>query len=326
MNLAQLPSTAVRLAFAYNQTRLRTVLDPLYEAVSRGLLLGTVAPSRALMEREYPDELFEAYRATSRKVQYFIEDWNFDEARPELLTPVQRRFVHTTTLGETSGMAVSDGFLRAFRTSRELSQYFGTWFVEELNHFRGFHRYVEKMGERWPEDRVKAVAQVEFAPYSDDAMEICAANAFQELVAYLVYRSFGAQAKDPFLSKMVKQFAKDELRHFRFYEDVVARHIQKHPEFRATVLKVFLKATTPYNQVSGSAQATLEHIENGLFFFRAPEYAYFLEHVEFLLGVRLDSFFDLYFSQLTVDCPACRKQTFKCACATFGEAGEAAAA
>lgn len=318
--LQQLPSTAVRYAFAYNQTRLRTLLDPVYSAVSKALLWGTIAPSAELMNTSYPDDMFTPYRMRSRKTQYFIEDWNFDEARPELLTPEQRRFVQTTTLGETSGMAVSDGFLRAFRTRTELASFFGLWFVEELNHFRGFHRYVELMGERWPQEKVRAVAQVEFAPYSDDPMEICAANAFQELVAYLVYRSFGAQAKDPFAAKMVKQFAKDELRHFRFYQDVVCRHIQRHPEFRATVLKVFLKATTPYNQVSGKPTEALTHIENGLFYFRAPEYSYFLDQVEFMLGSRLEKFFDLYFSQLTVNCPSCEKLTFKCSCPTFAPA------
>ncbi|MFO0598978.1 MAG: acyl-ACP desaturase [Myxococcaceae bacterium] len=317
MDLSQLPSTAVRYAFAFNQSPLRKVLDPVYVTASKVLLSRDAPLSKELREATFEPNLFDGYRQRARKTQYFIEDWNFGEARPELLTPMQRRFVHTTTLGETSGMAVSDGFLRAFRTSPELASFFGVWFVEELNHYRGFHRYVEVMGERWPEDKVKAVAAVEFQPYSDDPMEICTANAFQELVAYLVYRSFGAQAKDPFLAKMVKQFAKDELRHFRFYEDVVARHLQTHPEFRSTVLKVFLKATTPYNQVSGGPKQVLEHIENGLFYFRAAEYAYFLDHVEYLLGERLEALFDLYFSQLCVECPACAKLTFKCACAEY---------
>lgn len=270
--------------------------------------------SKELAARTFEDNMYDAYRQRARKTQYFVEDWDFSEARPDLLTSKERQFVHTTTLGETSGMAVSDGFLRAFRTSPELGPFFGTWFVEELNHLRGFHAYVAKMGERWPADKVHAVAEVEFRPYSDDVNEIAACNAFQELVAYLVYRSFGAQVKDPFLAKMVKTFAKDELRHFRFYQDVVARQIQREPSFRATVLKVFLKATTPYNQVSGSPSRTLEHIENGLFFFRKAEYDYFLDQVEFLLGTRLESLFDVYFTQLSTTCPQCRTLTFRCEC------------
>jgi len=315
--LSSLPSTAVRYAFAYNQTRLRTLLDPIYTLVSRALLRDSVPCSKALMARTFEDNMYDAYRQRARKTQYFIEDWDFSQARPELLTSKERQFVHTTTLGETSGMAVSDGFLRAFRTSPELGPFFGTWFVEELNHLRGFHQYVAKMGERWPANKVHAVAEVEFKPYSDDVNEIAACNAFQELVAYLVYRGFGAQVKDPFLANMVKTFAKDELRHFRFYQDVVARQIQRQPSFRATVLKVFLKATTPYNQVSGSPGRTLEHIENGLFFFRKPEYDYFLDQVEFLLGTRLESLFDLYFSQLSSTCPQCHTLTFRCECAQF---------
>lgn len=322
--ISSLPSTAVRYAFAYNQTGFRVVLDPIYSLVSKALVRDSVPRSKALMERMFDDNLYDGYRARARKLQYFIEDWNFDEAQPALLTAMQRRFVQTTTLGETSGMAVSDGFLRAFRTSQELGPFFGTWFVEELNHLRGFHRYVEKMGERWPADKVQAVAEVEFTPYSDDPNEVCACNAFQELVAYLVYRSFGAQVRDPFLAKMVKQFAKDELRHFRFYQDVVARQIQRDPSFRATVLKVFLKATTPYNQVSGSPEGTLTNIENGLFYFRRAEYEYFLNQVEFLLGARYESLFDLYFSQLSATCPLCQSLTFRCACPVLEPAASTA--
>ncbi len=310
-------ATTARYAFAYNQTSARVLLDPLYTLAARALLRGDVPLSPRLRARSIPDDLFAEYRARSRKLQYFIEDWDFTEARPELLTARERGVVHTTTLGETSGMTVSDGFLRAFRTSVELSSFFGTWFVEELNHFRGFHRYVERMGERWEQARVDAVAEVEFRAYSEDPLEIATCNMFQELLAFLVYRSFARQAGDPFLSQMVARFAKDELRHYKFYESVVARRIQQDPAFRTTVLKVFLKATTPFNQVSGGARKTLAHVQNGLFYFRASEYAYFLDQVEHLLGTRLERLFDLYFGMLAPACSICARPTFRCACERY---------
>jgi hypothetical protein len=310
-------ATAARYLFAYNQTPARHLLDPMYRLVSRALVGGKVPLSKALAERKYADNLYEGYRARSRKLQYYIEDWDFSQARPELLTARERRVVHTTTLGETSGMAVSDGFLRAFRNSEELASFFGTWFVEELNHFRGFHRYTARMGEAWPFERIQGVAQVEFQPYSDDPFEIAAANCFQELLAFLVYRSFGNQVKDPFLARMVKQFSKDELRHYKFYQDVVARQIQREPKLRSTVLKVFLKATTPFNQVSGGAKETLDHVLNGLFYFRAAEYEYFMDQVEFLMGTRLDDVFSASFRMLTGSCARCGERTFQCGCAEY---------
>jgi acyl-[acyl-carrier-protein] desaturase len=310
-------TTTARYAFAFNQTPARFLLDPLYTAVAKALLAGDIPRSPRLLDRDLPDDLYAGYRARARKLQYFIEDWDFSEARPELLTPRQRAVVHTTTLGETSGMTVSDGFLRAFRTSIELSSFFGTWFVEELNHFRGFHRYAEIMGERWPEARVSRVAEIEFRAYSDDAMEIAACNMYQELLAYLVYRSFSRQVGDPFLAKMVARFAKDELRHYKFYEEVVARRIQQDADFRVTVLKVFLKATTPFNQVSGGVKQTLEHVQNGLFYFRKDEYDYFLDQVEHLLGIRLEGLFETYFSMLAPTCELCSLQSFRCSCEVY---------
>lgn len=306
-----------QLVFAVNQSALAPAIDPLYRAAARVMLRPETPLSAELAAKTFPEDLFLEYRRRARKVQYFVEDLDFSRAQPERLTERQRRFVATTTLGETSGMAVSDGFLRAFRTSRELAPFFGTWFVEELNHFYGFHRYVAAMGAQWTPRDVERVAEVEFRPYSDDVEEIATCNMFQELVAFLVYRSFAKQVNDPLLAELVARIAKDELRHFRFYQDYVARHVQRHPAFRQTVLKVFLKATTPFNQVSGGARRTVENIKNGFFYFRAAEFSYFLDQVEFLLGDRLEPAFDAYFSLFAEPCDACGARLHRCACQVF---------
>ena len=80
------------------------------------------------------------------------------------------------------------------------------------------------------------------------------------------------------------------------------------------VLKVFLKATTPYNQVSGGARSALQNIQNGMFYFRKPEYDYFLDQVEYLLGTRLESTFDAYFGLFAPSCDRCGVPTFRCGC------------
>src|SRR5580765_2473937 len=117
-------------AYAINQSRAKAVMDPIYLAVAKRLLRGTSTPSAKLQAERFPSNLYFPYRAQSRKLQYFIEDWDWSEARPELLTQRQRQMMHTVALGETSGSAVSDGFLRAFRTQPELAAFFGTWFTE----------------------------------------------------------------------------------------------------------------------------------------------------------------------------------------------------
>lgn len=301
-------------AYALNQSRAKVVMDPIYLAVARRLLRGTDGPSAKLLAERFPSNLYFPYRAQSRKLQYFIEDWDWSEARPDLLTPRQRQMMHTVALGETSGAAVSDGFLRAFRTMPELAAFFGNWFTEELNHFVGYHMYLRQMGEPWPAARGLAVAETEVIPYADDPMEIAACNMYQELLGFLIYRSFSKQVKDPFLGRMLAQFAKDECRHFRFYQDVVARHLQENPAFRPVVLKVFLKATSPYNQISGGAANVLDHLAMGAFYFRKPEYEYFLREIEYLLGTNLRSFWDWYFKGLIEDCAFCARPPFQCDC------------
>jgi hypothetical protein len=310
-------------AYALNQSRAKIVMDPIYLAVAKGLLRGTRGPSEKLMKEKFPPNLFFPYRALSRKLQYFIEDWDWGQARPELLTPRQRQMMHTVALGETSGSAVADGFLRAFRANPELAAFFGTWFTEELNHFIGYHIYLRQMGEPWPAARGLEVAETEVLPYAADAMEVAVCNMYQELLAFLVYRSFAKQVKDPFLAKMLAQFAKDELRHFRFYQDVVARHLQENPSFRGVVLKVFLKATSPYNQVSGGPANVLDHLQMGAFYFRKAEYEYFLNELEYLLGTNLRPFWDWYFKDVAAPCAFCAKAPYQCSCEHF-EDGEPA--
>jgi len=314
---------AAMWAYAMNQSRAKVVMDPIYLAVAKRLLEGTSGPSARLMNEKFPDNLYVPYRAQSRKLQYFIEDWDWTAARPELLTPRQRQTMHTVALGETSGAAVSDGFLRAFRTEPELAAFFGNWFTEELNHFVGYHMYLRKMGEPWPGERAMEVAEVDVLPYADDAMEIAACNMYQELLGFLIYRSLSKQVKDPFLSKMLAQFAKDECRHFRFYQDVVARHTQRHPEFRAVVLKTFLKATSPYNQVSGGPANVLDHLSIGAFYFRKREYEYFLKENEYLFGTDLRTFWNWYFRGVVPPCAFCSKEPYQCECEHFEDGSPA---
>lgn len=305
------------LAYAYNQSRAKVVFDPIYLTVARRILPAKTPLSAKLAGERFDENLFLAYRAQSRKLAYYVEDWDWSQAKPELLTPRQRQMMHTVALGETSGSAVADSFLRSFRTNPELAAFFGTWFTEELNHFMAYHLYLAKMNEQWPAERGLEVAEVEFVPYADDPFEVAAANMYQELVGFLVYRSFGKQVKDPFLAKMLAQFAKDECRHFRFYQDVVARHIQKNPDFRHNVLRVFLKATSPYNQVSGGASNVLDHLAMGAFYFRKAEYEYFLKENEYLFGTNLKSFWDWFFQGVVEPCSFCSKALIQCSCEHF---------
>lgn len=311
-------------AYALNQSRARVVMDPIYLGVARALLRGRPAPSAKLAADVFPANLFFPYRTHSRKLQYFIEDWDFGQARPDLLTPRQRQMMHTVALGETSGAAVADGFLRVFRTEPELAAFFGLWFTEELNHFIGYHLYLSTMGEAWPGERGLEVAQTEVLTYSEDPMELAACNMYQELLGFLIYRSFARQVKDPFLQTMLAQFAKDECRHFRFYQDVVARHIQREPSFRAVVLKVFLKATSPYNQVSGGAARVLDHLSMGAFYFRKPEFEYFLRQNEYLFGTDLRAFWSWYFKGVVAPCTTCNQETIACSCDAYDDDAPAA--
>lgn len=305
---------AAAYVFAVNQSAAKVVLDPIYETVASTMLRGDIPISEKLRAEKFPENLYFEYRVRARKLEYHIEDWDFSQARPELLTPRQRQMMHTVALGETSGSAVADGFLRSFRALPELAAFFGTWFVEELNHFLGYHLYLERMNERWPENRARAVAETDFRPYADDPYEVAACNMYQELVGYLVYRSFAKHANDPFLAAMLKQFAKDELRHYKLYQQFVARRIQRDPGFRKTVLKVFLKATSPFNQVSGGAQNVIEHLERGIFWFRKAEFDFFLDQIEYLLGTRPEKFFRFYFSRNIPPCELCTKEVIDCTC------------
>lgn len=309
----------LRWVSAVNQSRLKAVLDPLYEASARTLLRG-VKPSAALAQARYADNLFFDYRARAAKVQYRIEDWDWSEARPELLTARQRAFLQGSTIGETSGFAVGAGFLHTFRNDPELGSFFGIWFTEELNHYWGYHRYLERMGEGFTAERKLAVTGVDFRAYTDDVFEMAAANMYQELVAYLIYRSFARQVGDPFLSRMIDAFAKDELRHYKFYESVVARTLQRQPEKRYLALKHFLKATTPVNQVSGGPRQTLSYLAGAAYYFRKPEFDFLVKQVGFLFGEGLEPSFAFFYRRHLDPCARCGAEVFRCPCPDFERA------
>lgn len=306
----------LRYVSALNQSRAKVVLDPVYEGFAAAVLQG-VPLSPALAQRRFDDNLFFEYRGIAKKLQYSIDDWDWSDVRPELLTPRQRAFLHGSTIGETSGFAVGAGFLHAFRNDPELGSFFGVWFSEELNHYWGYHRYMEKMGEGYSRARKEEVTGVDFRAYCDDPFEMAAANMYQELVAYLIYRSYAKQVNDPFLARMVSTFAKDELRHYKFYENVVARQIQRDPSFRKLVLKHFFKATTPMNQVSGGAGKTVGYLSGAAFYFRKPEFDFLLKQTEYLFGSSLEKLLAFFYRRHLEPCAQCGKEVFQCACARF---------
>ncbi len=307
--------TVFRYVSAVNQSRAKVVLDPAYELLANRMIDG-VPLSKELRERQFEADLYPDYRKLSEKLRYNIDDWDFSDAKPQLLTPRQTELMETFATGESS-FSTAAGFLERFKRSEELVGFFGIWYVEELNHHRGFHRYLERMGRGWNQDRRDEVQGVDFRPYAEDQDEIAAANMYQELAAYLVYRSFSSQCQDPFLARMTDRFAKDELRHYKFYESVLARRIQKDPPFRKIVLKHFLKATSPMNQVSGSAKTALGHIMRTAFFVRRAEYDFMLKRCEFLFGATLEPFFTFFYKGHLPPCEQCREEIFLCGCETF---------
>src|SRR5688572_18932671 len=93
---------SARWVYAFNQSRAKIVLDPIYLAVASRLLPESTPLSPRLLATEIEPNLYPAFRAQSRKLQYHIEDWDFSQAKPELLTERQRVMMHTVALGETS--------------------------------------------------------------------------------------------------------------------------------------------------------------------------------------------------------------------------------
>lgn len=321
MNLENIPRTIARYAYAINQSHAKVVLDPVYTLAASALLAST-PPAPGIAEERVADDLFTPYRERSRKVQYFIEDWDFASARPELLTDRQRKMVQTAALGETSFAAVAT-FLNVYHPYPELASFFGTWLVEELNHYKGFHSYLQTMGEAWSDAKLADVSGVEFIPYSKDPFEIAACNMYQELISFLAYRSIAKQVKDPFLAKMLQQFAKDEMRHFKFYEQVVIRHMQENPDFRKVVLKVFLKTVTPLNQTSENIGETLESLKNGMYYIRKPELDFLSKKLFALVGKDMSAALTWFLGGMNPPCGVCHEETYACECELY-EAFEAA--
>lgn len=85
------------------------------------------------------------------------------------------------------------------------------------------------------------------------------------------------------------------------------------------MLKTFLKATSPYNQVAGGSKHVLDHLQLGAFYFRKTEYEFFLSQLEYLLGTPLESFFDWYFAGVIAPCKKCSEAPYRCGCEQFDD-------
>lgn len=307
--------TAVRYVSAVNQSRAAVVLDPMYETIAAAVLT-RVPISNELRSETIDPDLFPKYAQNYKKTQWSVDDLDFSQARPELLTERQRQLIHIFAGGESTFTAAAS-FLHAFRNHTELNSFFALWLLEEFNHHHTFHRYLARMGEGWTEQRRHKVTDVAFRPYGEDAMEVAAANMYQELAAYLVYRSYARQLKDPWFARLMNTIAKDELRHYKFYEAVVAREIQRNPGFRKVALKHFFKATTPVHQISDSPSAFVDFLFATSFYFRKPEFDFMMRQTEYLFGDSLEGLFAWFFRKHLAPCTHCQTEVFRCNCETY---------
>ena len=85
---------------------------------------------------------------------------------------------------------------------------------------------------------------------------------YQELVAYSL-SLMARQVKDPFLAKMIDAVRQGRAAPLHALPGVVARDIQRHPDFRYDVLKHFSRPRAR-NQVSGGATENVDHLSREL--------------------------------------------------------------
>ena len=115
----------------------------------------------------------------------------------------------------------------------------------------------------------------------------------------------------------------------RLFRELVARRAAREPlayvlgewGFRRLVLKHFLKATTPVNQVSGSVANTIGYLSTAAWYFRKPELDFLMKSTKFLLGDSLEPHFNFFYRRHLPPCELCQREVFRCACEQFERVG-----
>jgi len=175
----------------------------------------------------------------------------WDQLRPELLTPVERKAVQFVTYIEDHLPGYFADYARIFPIdadtplercafNRALYHFTVRWAYEEDRHAHALATYQWRAGIT-PEDQLSLQLVTEcrkpFKLAYLEPLQVFTYTLIQEKATQLYYQQLAHCTREPVLKVLMTRLARDEARHFAFFSKLVERYVELHGEATVPCLR-----------------------------------------------------------------------------------------
>jgi acyl-[acyl-carrier-protein] desaturase len=179
----------------------------------------------------------------SARRQWSVEDLQWTEIRPDMLTRTDRSVVRFITFIEDHipgylsyffnlfPMAGDDLSVEEFCFNREYFRFLIAWAHDEERHASVLTRYQIESGISDPDTLQKELAEEgskKFTLHYEHPVQAFSYALVQEKATQLFYQRFREVVTEPVLRDLLGRLARDEARHFAFYSDLVGEYVRRH--------------------------------------------------------------------------------------------------
>ncbi|MFD2414970.1 acyl-ACP desaturase [Amycolatopsis pigmentata] len=179
----------------------------------------------------------------ARQQQWSIDDLDWAGLRPELLTDEDRSAVRFITMIEDHIPGYLAYFIQVFPVTgadleiedfcfnREYFRFLISWANDEDRHALVLTKYQIEAGVSTPEDLVVELAtegRKRFALPYERPIQAFTYTLIQEKATQLFYQLLKDAISEPVLGDLLNRLARDEARHFAFYNKLVSSYVERH--------------------------------------------------------------------------------------------------
>jgi hypothetical protein len=154
----------------------------------------------------------------SEKARWIFQDLPWDSIDARLVPPELVEDIKTAALAEFTTYSATESFMKLFHDDIDFTQWLAVWFYEETKHPLAFIKWLAHVGVKVDNAFVHAGRVIE--PMTDSQAEMLASNICSEIAANAVYRILAEAVREPVLAEILRNVARDEMRHsngFEFY-------------------------------------------------------------------------------------------------------------
>lgn len=155
---------------------------------------------------------------SSERARWIFREQPWDEIDTSKVTPALIEDVKIAAYAELTTFSATAAFMQLLHDDVDFTQWLSVWFYEETKHPLALIRWLGRLGVPVAQEFIHRGRRI--TPMTHSPVEMLTSNICSEIAANTAYNQFAKTVEEPVLVQIVKDLARDEMRHsvgFEFY-------------------------------------------------------------------------------------------------------------